>query len=30
MAVYERHRQTEDRIKALQAVSDWIAVATLQ
>ena len=30
MAVYERHRQTEDHIKALQAVSDWIAVATLQ
>jgi carboxylate-amine ligase len=30
MAVYETHRKTEDRAKALQAVSDWLAVATLQ
>ena len=30
MAVYETHRKTEDRAQALQAVSDWIAVATLQ
>jgi carboxylate-amine ligase len=30
MAVYETHRKKEDRGKALQAVSDWLAVATLQ
>jgi carboxylate-amine ligase len=30
MAVYETHRKTEDRAQALQAVSDWLAVATLQ
>jgi carboxylate-amine ligase len=30
MAVYETHRKKEDRVKALQAVSDWLAVATLQ
>ena len=30
MAVYETHRKTEDRAKSLQAVSDWLAVATLQ
>lgn len=31
MSVYETHRKkSEDRTQALQAVSDWLAVATLQ
>jgi len=30
MAVYEAHGKTEGRDRALQAVTDWIAVATLQ
>ena len=30
LAVYEQHGKTEDRDHALQAVTDWIAVATLQ
>ena len=30
IAVYEAHGKTEDREHALQAVTDWLAVATLQ
>jgi carboxylate-amine ligase len=30
MAVFEAHGKTETRAQALQAVTDWIAVATLQ
>lgn len=30
MKVFEAHCKSEDRTRALQAVSDWIAVATLQ
>jgi carboxylate-amine ligase len=30
IAVYESHGKKEDRIHALQAVKDWLAVATLQ
>ena len=30
MAVYEAHGKTEGRTQALQAVTDWLAVATLQ
>ena len=30
MAVYERHGPTEGRTKALNAVTDWLAAATLQ
>jgi len=30
LAVYEAHGKTESRDRALQAVTDWIAVATLQ
>jgi carboxylate-amine ligase len=30
IAVFEAHAKTEDRARALQAVTDWIAVATLQ
>jgi carboxylate-amine ligase len=30
LAVYESHGKTEGRTRALQAVTDWIAVATLQ
>jgi glutamate---cysteine ligase / carboxylate-amine ligase len=30
MAVYEAHGKTEGRVQALQAVTDWLAVATLQ
>jgi hypothetical protein len=30
IAVYQAHGQTEDRTRALDAVTDWIAVATLQ
>lgn len=30
LAVFEAHEKNEDRARALQAVTDWIAVATLQ
>jgi carboxylate-amine ligase len=30
IAVYQAHGQTKDRTRALEAVTDWIAVATLQ
>ena len=30
IAVFEAHGKTEDRAHALQAVTDWVAVATLQ
>jgi carboxylate-amine ligase len=30
MAVYEAHGKTEDRASALSAVTDWLALATLQ
>jgi carboxylate-amine ligase len=30
IAVFESHGKTEDRVHALQAVKDWLAVATLQ
>ncbi len=30
MAVYEAHGSSEGRERALQAVTDWLAVATLQ
>ncbi len=30
LAVFEAHGKTEGRVRALQAVTDWVAVATLQ
>jgi hypothetical protein len=30
LAVYETHEKKEDHSQALQAVKDWLAVATLQ
>ena len=30
IAVYETHGKKEDRVQALQAVKDWLAIATLQ
>jgi hypothetical protein len=30
MAVFEKHGKTADRARALGAVTDWIALATLQ